>query len=250
MATADMQRAHALVTIKRADTEARRIVGIASTPVIDRMGDSLDPQGAVFNLPFPLLLHHDHTRPIGEVTDARVTPQGIYIVAQIAPAGTTDDVDAGWNMIRAGLLRGLSVGFIGREWQAIGDGGRRYTEWEVIETSAVAVPANPEAEIVEVKRLDKAQREPEAPAASVPSYPVHLTKAERQAVLEKAARDVIEATVMNTAKAMGWPEAKVRERVSGPEHLAKAEDMIRAKWQGERIEALEGRIAAMEARHG
>lgn len=149
-----MQRAHSVVQLKRVAAEARRISGIASTPATDRQGDVLVPSGAVFKLPLPLLLGHDHGAPLGEVIDARVTPQGIYIVAQLAAEGTSERIDEAWRLIRAGLIKGLSVGFIGLESSALPNGGRKFTKWEVIELSAVVVPANAEAGILEVKRLD------------------------------------------------------------------------------------------------
>ncbi|WP_423210520.1 HK97 family phage prohead protease [Paracoccus yeei] len=248
-----MQRAHSFVTIKRADVEARRITGIASTPATDRQGDILDPMGARFKLPFPLLLGHDHDAPIGEVIEARATPKGIYVVCQCAPEGTTAKADEGWRAIRAGLIRGLSVGFIGKDWEPLPTGGRRFKEWEVIELSAVAVPANSEAAILEVKRLDDAMAAPasEAPADIVPSYPAHLTQGERQAVLEKAARDLYESGIQQTAKALKTTAAALRVKW-GREHeiaeTAKAEDMILRRWHGERLTALEAAVEHMKGK--
>lgn len=239
----EMHRAHALLQVKRADMEARRITGIASTPTTDRQGDILEPQGAIFNLPFPLLLNHDHTQPLGEVIDARATPQGVYVSAQIAPEGISEKIDEAWRMIRAGLIKGLSVGFIGRASQPLRTGGRRFTEWEVIELSAVVVPANADAAILEVKRADATGGRAPETAGVIPPYPRHLSKAERAAILEKAARDLIGEIVENTAKALGQPEATVRAKHVGRDMPVLAEMMVRLRWHEERI-------AAMEAQHG
>ena len=261
-----MQRAHSVVQIKRVNQEARRITGIASTPATDRQGDQLDPMGAKFKLPFPLLLGHDHNAPIGEVIEARATSQGIYVVCQCAPEGTTDKADEGWRAIRAGLIRGLSVGFIGKDWDPLPTGGRRFKEWEVIELSAVAVPCNADAAILEVKRLDEAQDRGEvstvgqrsnvsqgnakATAADpVPRYPAHLAPGERQAVLEKAARDLYESSAQQVAKAMKMTAAALRVKW-GREHeiaeTAKAEDMILRRWHSERLTALEVAVKRLE----
>lgn len=248
-----MQRAHSIVVIKRADMEARRITGIASTPATDRQGDILDPMGARFKLPFPLLLGHDHDAPIGEVIEARATSKGIYVVCQLAPEGTTAKADEGWRAIRAGLIRGLSVGFIGKDWEALPTGGRRFKEWEVIELSAVTVPANAEAAILEVKRLADAQAAPapKALATVVPSYPAHLTPGERQAVLEKAARDFYEHGIQEVAKAMNTTAPALRLKL-GREHgiaeTSKAEDMILRRWHGERLTALEAAVEQMKGK--
>ena len=228
-------RAHALMQIKRADQEARRISGIASTPALDRQGDVLDPAGATFKLPFPLLLGHDHGQPIGEVIDARTTPQGIWISAQIAPEGTSDRIDEAWRLIRAGLIKGLSVGFIGRDWEAIHTGGRRFTEWEIIELSAVTVPANQEAEILEVKRLAEAQ-EKQADESPFPRFPRSLPKADRN-LLARGASERWATKMMEGAMKAGL-------EMSGMEKLlfkAHADLLVHQRWAIERIEELEGR---------
>lgn len=229
-------RAHALVQIKRADIEARRISGIASTPAVDRQGDVLDPAGATFKLPFPLLMGHDHAAPIGEVIDARTTPQGIWVVAQIAPEGTSARIDEAWRLIRAGLIKGLSVGFIGKDWETMSNGGRRFTEWEVIELSAVTVPANAEAAITEIKKLDGAQaKQTQHPIDDFPAFPRALTEADR-ALLATGAADRWADGITAKAALAGV------KLTAGEEMLFKAVAslMVRQRWATERIQALEG----------
>jgi hypothetical protein len=50
-----MKRAHSLLTIKSFDESSGEFEGIASTPSTDRMGDIVEPKGAKFTLPMPLL---------------------------------------------------------------------------------------------------------------------------------------------------------------------------------------------------
>ena len=66
----------------------RRFSGIASTPELDRQGDSLDPAGATFAASIPLLFHHDAKQPIGRVTLTR-TPQGIAFDAERGEDGAS-----------------------------------------------------------------------------------------------------------------------------------------------------------------
>lgn len=237
MTQEDMQRAHAVVQIKRANIEARRISGIASTPSVDRQGDILDPAGAVFKLPFPLLLGHDHGQPLGEIIDARVTPQGIYIVAQIAPEGISDKIDEAWRMIRAGLIKGLSVGFVGLDWEPLSSGGRRFIKWEIIETSVVVVPANAEAGITEVKRLARqAEQTPATP--DFPAFPRALSKADRGLLAEGAASRWADDLIAMGYKAgvkMNTTEQMLLRALGGL--------LVQHRWAAERIEEL-------EAKHG
>lgn len=53
------------------------VEGIASTPTTDRMGDVVEPLGAQFKTPMPLLWQHEHDKPVGHVTFAKPTKAGI-----------------------------------------------------------------------------------------------------------------------------------------------------------------------------
>lgn len=149
-------RAYSLITVKALDESGgKRILrGIASTPTPDRMDDIVVPEGAKFKLPLPLLWQHDSHQPIGHVTEAKVTSAGIEIVAEIA-AGVTQYIEEAWALLKAGLVRGLSIGFRGLKWSDIsGTWGVEFTEWEWLELSAVTIPANAEANILSVKKFD------------------------------------------------------------------------------------------------
>src|SRR5690606_15415671 len=63
--------------------------------------------------------------------------------------------DEAWQSIKAGLVRGFSIGFSALEASDIeGSWGRRFTRWEWLELSAVTVPANAEASIQSIKSID------------------------------------------------------------------------------------------------
>jgi HK97 family phage major capsid protein/HK97 family phage prohead protease len=148
-------RAYSLLTFEKAVDEDQRIIrGIASTPSPDRSNDIVDPAGATFKLPIPLLSQHDHSKPIGEVTEARVTKRGIEITAKIAKG--IGYVDEAWEQIKQGLIKGLSIGFRALEFEEFknADGyGLHFKKWEWFELSAVTVPANAEASILTIKSL-------------------------------------------------------------------------------------------------
>lgn len=151
-------RAYSVLEIKAVDDDAREIRGIATTPAPDRVQDVVVPEGAKFALPLPLLWQHDASQPIGHVTEATVTAKGIEVVAKIAK-GVDAEIDRAWNRIKAGLVRGLSIGFRGLESEEIpGSWGRKFTSWEWMELSAVTIPANAEASILAVKQYDTEQR--------------------------------------------------------------------------------------------
>lgn len=148
-----MDRAFSTLEIKALDEESGTITGIASTPSADRMDDVVMPKGVKYQLPIPLLWQHNHGDPIGEVTSATVTDKGIEIVARVA-LGVTDEIDRYWKLLKAGLVRGLSIGFRGLDAEQIeGSWGVRFKSWEWLELSAVTIPANAEASIATVKEF-------------------------------------------------------------------------------------------------
>lgn len=167
---ARQQRAYTTLEIKSVDEEARVLTGIASTIGTDRMGDIVEPKGAVFKLPLPLLWQHNSSQPIGHVTQAKVTANGIEVVAKIAK-GVAPFIDDAWALIKAGLVRGLSIGFAPIEYSFLKEGGVHFQKWDWYELSAVTIPANAEASISTIKSVDQEQR-----AASGNARPVvHLS---------------------------------------------------------------------------
>jgi HK97 family phage prohead protease len=167
-----LNRAYALLEIKQVDQDARTITGMASTPTPDRLEDVVEPDGAQFKLPLPLLWQHDSGNPIGQVTHAKVSKAGIEIVARIAK-GVTDEIDRAWALIKAGLVPGLSIGFKAIEHEFITETkGIRFIKWDWLELSAVTIPANQQATIATIKSIDTAQRA--ASGQAKPRRVVHL----------------------------------------------------------------------------
>jgi HK97 family phage major capsid protein len=148
-------RAYALLDVKSVDVDARIIEGFATTPTTDRNGDMVDPAGAEFTLPMPLLWQHNVTQPIGEVTAATVTPDGIHITAKFAtvpdPGPLRDRLDEAWQSVKARLVRGLSIGFKPIEALPRRAGGYHIKRWMWAELSAVTIPMNIAATITSIK---------------------------------------------------------------------------------------------------
>jgi HK97 family phage prohead protease len=153
-----LNRAYSLLEIKQVDEDARVITGIATTPAADRLNDVVEPEGAQFKLPLPLLWQHQSDQPIGQVTHAKVSKAGIEIVAKIAK-GVTAEIDRAWSLIKAGLVPGLSIGFKPLEHEFIPETkGIRFKKWVWLELSAVTIGAHQDATITTIRSLDTAQR--------------------------------------------------------------------------------------------
>lgn len=148
-------KAYSVLHVKQVDEDLRILEGIATTPSPDRADDVIVPEGIQFSLPFPLLYQHNSRQPIGMVVDASVSKDGMAIKAKVAPAGTAQFIDEAWALIKARLVRGLSVGF--RSLEESWDKQRNafnYLRTELLEISAVTIPANAEATITTVKSAD------------------------------------------------------------------------------------------------
>jgi Phage capsid family/Caudovirus prohead serine protease len=210
-----LNRAYSLLEIKAVDDEARVITGMASTPTPDRLQDVVEPDGAQFKLPMPLLFHHDSEQPIGHVIKAKVSKAGIEIVAKIKrilePGRLKDRLDEAWQSLKGTpndppLVNGLSIGFKPIEEAFIKEtNGIRFIKWDWLELSAVTIPANSEATIATVKSIDTAQRA--ASGQAKPRRVVHLNppgapgqSQPKSAALEGAMKTIAEQITALEAK--------------------------------------------------
>jgi HK97 family phage prohead protease len=158
-----MNRAYSVLDIKAVEDGAgkRTFRGMATTPSTDRTGDIVEPKGAEFKLPIPLLWQHNSREPVGWVTAAKVTDKGIEIEGEVAnvaePGKLKDRLDEAWQMLHAKLVQGLSIGFTAIESQRIEQTyAYRYVKWLWLELSCVTVPANGDCSITAIKSADQA----------------------------------------------------------------------------------------------
>lgn len=157
-------RMFATIDIKAIASEGsgrRYFEGLATAPSTDRMGDTVQPKGGQFKLPLPLLYQHDRMSPIGQVTEAKVKSDGIYVkgyVEQVdGPPTLKERLDVAYTEMKLGLVRGLSIGFRPIEFAPIDPkdpwGGMNFMSWEWLELSPVAIPAHQDASITSIKSI-------------------------------------------------------------------------------------------------
>lgn len=165
MSDAILKRAYATFEIKSVDeSNGRRLfTGIASTPSTDLMDDVVVPTGAVYKLPIALLWQHDSDNPVGWVMAARVSAKGIEVDCEVhnetEPGALQDCLNTYWQMLKAKLVRGLSIGFNAIEYARIeGSYGIKYLAWNWLELSCVTIAANQDASITSIKSIDMEHR--------------------------------------------------------------------------------------------
>lgn len=147
-----------MLEAKAFDSEKRTFKGWATTPTADRVQDTINPMGATFKNPLVLLHQHNHDAPIGTVTFGQPTPEGIEFTAEIPvitePGPLRDRVETAWGEIKHGLVRAVSIGFRPMKYAFKEDGGIDFQEIEIFELSSVSIPANGDAVITAIKKLD------------------------------------------------------------------------------------------------
>lgn len=157
-----MNRAYSTIEIKAVDDDAgkRTFKGIASTPSTDRSGDIVEPEGVEYELPIPFLWQHNSGQPIGWINKVKVSGKKIEVEGEVhneaTPGKLKDRLDEAWQCLKAGLVRGLSIGFNSIESARIdGTYGIRFLRWSWLELSAVTIAANQDASITAIKSIDE-----------------------------------------------------------------------------------------------
>lgn len=175
-----LSRAYSVLTVKALDDEARVIRGIATTPSVDRVGDTINPLGASFAKSIPFLWQHMHDHPVGETTLGEPTAAGIPFETrfvhpdQVESPTLKDRLQLAWDSVKTGLVRAVSIGFRPIKYAYMEGGGVDFQEIEIFELSGVTIPAQADAIISQVKSIDAALRaaegipDPETPARPTP----------------------------------------------------------------------------------
>jgi phage head maturation protease len=150
------------------DVEAgeRAVVAVISTPALDRDREVLLPNGvdlkAYRKNPVVLWAHDYKQPPIGKALWIKKTKEDVRAKVQFADTDMGNEV---FQLFQDSILKAFSVGFdpwsaesrdpaeadlkANPEWAGV---DRIYTKWELLEFSAVPVPANPEALAVAVSK--------------------------------------------------------------------------------------------------
>ncbi len=143
-----MMKKHMATVTATPDAKPNEPERIVTTADRDRDDDRLMPEGAdltAFRKNPALLWGHDYSElPIGTVE--RITAdanRGLRARWRwLEGDARAERVKNAWSQ---GVVRAASIGFIPKQSQPNDFGGRDYTQWELLEVSLVAIPANPHA---------------------------------------------------------------------------------------------------------
>ncbi len=147
--------------VREVDVQHRSVTALVSTPNVDRYEEIVQPQAFakwldVFMENPVFIAGHTYTgwsgepTVIGHWTEMRVTEQGLVGTCVFAQTPLAEQY---WQLYRDGHMKAFSVGWLTHEWKieefevspGIKKKIRVFTEVELIEVSAVAIPANRES---------------------------------------------------------------------------------------------------------
>jgi HK97 family phage prohead protease len=94
----------------------------------------------------------EHHTPIGNTLEIREDDRGLF--GRFSIIDTTAGTDA-YKLAKAGVLDAMSIGYFAEEYEYRADGVRLLQKIDLPEISAVAIPANRNAVITDVKSFDR-----------------------------------------------------------------------------------------------
>ena len=149
------------LSVMTEDIGERTVRFTISKEVVDRDGDILVAEGVDFSnyMKNPVFCGFHNTRdfPLGKVTkfwvEGNSVKADVYFPTIEELSSDLNNVsekaklvDFTYNCYKTGMLNAVSVGFIAKTYEPIKEtGGVKVLEWELLEFSAVAVPANQDA---------------------------------------------------------------------------------------------------------
>lgn len=138
-----------------AATDDRVVSFVFSDDSVDRYGDRIEARGWQldnFNANPVALFGHDSgsvENVIGRAKNVRVDSNRLVGDIEFMEASVNPNAEVVYQMVKAGYLRAVSVGFQPLDWVAAKDKGRAggidFRKQELLEISIVPIPANPTA---------------------------------------------------------------------------------------------------------
>ena len=209
--------------VKSIDEEARKATFVISTDEKDRTGEVVEQSWDLENYKKnPIVLFgHDASKPgyvLGKATEIVSDKDGDKNITlgtvQFAEEGTSEDADTVWKLVKQGILRTVSVGFIPHTFKKLADDDDTdvLADNELLEFSIVPIPANPSA--VALALGDGSIEEKDA------KYMLKTYKSEAE-YIEKSLCDI-----MASSKTDGNSNSRKEKGIMSDEDIAKIAEAV------------------------
>lgn len=146
--------------IKNLDMVNRIVRFVGTKETTDRTGDVIEAAGWELDnfVKNPVFLwnHNPDLGPIGRVKQIIREGTSLLFDVEFAPRDVSELADKMFKLVKSGFLHAVSVGFIPKEFEFIRDSmdeitGVRFTRTELLELSAVSIPAHQDALLASVE---------------------------------------------------------------------------------------------------
>ena len=197
-----------IFTTKAEELSERTVRFKISSEVVDRDGDILIAKGCDFENfkknPQFLSFHNYHEYPLGIPKNWGIDGKSVYCdvyfptIEELStnPAEASEKaklVDFTYHCYKTGMLNAVSVGFIAKDVEPNKDtGGFIINKWELLEFSAVAVPANQDAIAQAVKSFGNEGKHIVDPAEMAIELEKELTEVKKELDAMKKGEDVLQ----------------------------------------------------------
>ena len=209
--------------VKSIDEETRQATFVISTDEVDRTGEVVEQSWNLENYKKnPIVLFgHDPSKPgyvLGKATEIVADKDGDKNITlgtvQFAEEGTSQDADTVWKLVKQGILRTVSVGFIPHTFKKLSedDDTDVLADNELLEFSIVPIPANPSA--VALALGDGSIEEKDA------KYMLKAYKSEAE-YIEKSLCDI-----MTTNKTDGNSKIRKEDGIMSDDDIAKIAEAV------------------------
>jgi phage head maturation protease len=181
---------------KMSDADTSFVFTISSKRV-DLAGDSIDPTGVDFSdfvgNPVVLASHDSQSLPIATSGKPWVSGSTVMAVAKFPAAGINATSDEVATAIRAGLIKGASIGFLPIDWAFSTDRARPlgidFKKVKLLEWSVCAIPCNPDALLIGPAGSGKAAPTDEAAAIAARRREAREIAGQVRSILKPLTRD-------------------------------------------------------------
>ena len=136
--------------VRAISEDTRSVDYVCSTSTLDSHGTVLRQNWRLDRYarnPVVLFCHNSRSIPVGTASNVRVQNGQLLATVTFATEDVSEDAEECWRAVKAGLLRGISVGFLAHayRWEMEDDQERLVLDdLELLELSICAVPSNPD----------------------------------------------------------------------------------------------------------
>lgn len=244
------------LTIKSINKSARTVDFVASTDTIDSYGDRVAQNWKLDRyLANPVVLFGHNTRelPIGRAPRVEVVDGQLECTIEFADKTLSAKAEEVFQMVIAGYLKAVSVGFLPHSYRWEKEGDREVfvlDDNELYEISVVPVPANPDA-LAKMKSLAPratvaATNAPETKHPGPPGEEHTVAKGQEEfAMTEKELRDALTAKEAELAASKKEAEAatlRAKALEAQTETLVKERDAALAETKTLKAAAIEAEV--------